>query len=679
MNSLSDNITILYKQYLSNRNDSNIIFNKFSDLIIERKAKNIGELLSLLTPKITSYNDDDNDNNFIEFIDNFSAHIFEKSPHDSVLILRIILESIQKLTQSKRLILTRFIWERQYFRKLISIYPKSTNGKSYMKESLFCSIVPSDGSLMKNLREIIFVFEPIIIDLDLSRDLINYINDIFNKNKGYTYADPTMIDKNTLSTMDFCVLCLNIVVEILKNIENCGKCIDKNLIDVFWNAVNVVYMTTHDMDTSIKFGIQLHKNRLNILDHVKEKNITQGVKMIETLVSYTSTIDTVFINRMIFNNNKFMDNLYETKNYDVIQRIISDLGNSSMELLIENSNTDKQTMKIYLSKFIIRILANEYVSVHIKFDSVKLILSHNLKYDLLNLSNGKELLINYIINDVDKLKYINHVHLIDLLIELSDTNIIESPELLELYMYLIPEFTDQYKKLIRIFLTTENNKTACIDDIRALKEFILILLQFLPVLDRIALSYIHDIFVLIETIINTDDIIKKIIEEEKINVQSIKDDIEIFNDLKIKYKTKVKPIIVNMFIKLQKKCDIIITKDSERILSKVIDLKTCSDVNGLNIGIIDSNDPSIIIIDVLDVIGYDIALNPYYFVTGDNIYHLIDRKTYFSIIRSKKNPFTREDITKELLDSLNNKDVIKNMRLDILKKINNVAFNSSQK
>lgn len=686
MNINTDKITVLYKQYLSNKNNANLIFDKIAKLMIQRKSKNIGEFLSLLTPKITSYDNNLNDTDFIEFMENFSFYMFDTSPDNAVLVLRVILESIQKLTPSKQLLLTKFIWGRHSFRKLICIYPRSNNGKTYMKESLFCSVMPNDGSLMTNLKELMNTFEPIITDLVLSHDLIKYINDIFNKNKGFTYDDPTMIDKNTLSTTDFCVLCFNIVVEILKNIEKNDIHIESYLMDAFWNGVNVVYITTNVMYRNIKDSIGAHQIRLKILKQTKQSNlseikdisthITKGIKMIENLLSYTSTMDTIYINRMIFDNNTFVDNIYKTKKYDIIQRIIFDLAETSTETLIKNSNIDIQIIKMYLSKFIVRILTDGDISVHIKFNAVRLILSHNLKHTLVTLYNGKESLIRYILNDVDRLKHINHVHLIDLLVELSDTTIIESPDVLELYMYLIPEFTDQYTTLIKIFLTIEDDKKPdVINDIGRLRESSSLMISYLPVLGRNALSYINDMFILIETIVNTDSIIKKFLEEEKIDIQKIKRETEIFNDLKKKYTNKIQPIIMNMLSILRSQCEIIITKDSERILCDVIEMnpKTNSDIKRFGIKIIDSNDKSSDIVDVLDVIRCDIALNPYYFVTGDNTCHLIDRKTYFNIIRSKTNPFTREETTKGMLETFNEKEIVKVMRLNILKKIEDIV------
>jgi len=684
-----------YQQYQQNqRNQVNIetnfdsFFDTFASLLLNN-SKSISEFLTILTPNVAS-----NNPVFIKFMDEFSFRLLNTKPTVGVKVLKTLLNTVQKLSSTKMISLTKFIWERKSFRSLIRYYPRSDTGKLYMTESIFSNVFPKDGSINNEIKISLEAFTPLTINKDISHDLMQYIDDIFKKNVGFTYDDPNMMNKAIMSTTDMLTLCFVIMTDILKINYEDPKTIPEYMLRIFWNGINVVYITSHIMNRTITDSIrycierneELKKIKNPTIDEKREMinmkaSITQGDTMINNLNKYTSLIDTEYVETMMFEYPTSVNYIINNKNYDLIQRLIEDVGQTSINVLISRTKTDKDTILLRLSKFVLAILKNTDFSVHIKFNAMRLMLSHNLKDTILNDTDGVDILIRYIVEDVIRLKDVEHAHLIDLMIELADTSIIKQSDIMELYMYLLPEFSEHYNKLLKAFVyVSEEILPQVIIDIRLLISVTLVIVQNISCIGNNSLSYIEDVLSFIETLRNTYILIKNITKEDLSPVLAA--DLEktrnMFVNFKSSYSEQIKPLIVQMFKDLQTSvCRIIITNESDRILHELFG----SDYDDTVYPLIKVIDSSQVPIDLVDTIKCDIALNPYYITTGstnstdsiNNIqYHLIDRKTYYGIIRMKTNPFTRESIDKESLDRLNEQDNIKFMRNDVWSRILNI-------
>lgn len=686
----------------SENNDMNFgnSFDKFANLLINN-AKSVGEFLTILTPNVES-----NNTIFIRFMDNFSNRLLNTNPTLGVTVLKTLLNTVKKLSDAKKISITRFIWERKSFRSLIKHYPRSDNGMLYMTQSIFSNVFPKDNSFVPDLGKMLEAYTPLFTDKDTIHDLMQYLDDVFVKNIGYTYDDPTLMNQSIMSSTDLCVLCFVAMIKTLQSNYTDSNLIPEYMIRIFWTGINVVYITTHIMDRSISDSIRNCNSRLEQLRDIKNPNVAikleianmvsaikRGDTMIKYLNQHVSTIDTKYVECFIYDKPEFIAYVINNKKYDLIRRLINDVAQTSIEILTMRGlkiYRDKLATLTYntdacrnrLARFVFTVLSDSNIPVHIKFDGMRLVLSHNLKNNILSIPNCVDILCKYILEDVGRLKELEHVHLIDLMIELSDTLIVERCDITELYMSLLPEFSEQYTNLLKLFMYEhyDDFTPQIMIDLRAVISASLLMIKNLSSIGKKGLSYIQDMLSLIKVISTTYSLIEE--HEERIeketpydqslyqcmNTQNIKN---IFTDFKSTYIAQIEPTIIQMFKDIQTKCRIIITSETDRILFELFgsEYMNMFNNNSINIKIINSSKvPN----DLLDSIGCDVVLNPYYVVTGNDTnkqYHLIDRKTYYGIIRLKTNPFTREVINKYSLDKLNEQDDIRAMRENVLSRL----------
>jgi hypothetical protein len=688
-----------YQQFTKINEHNDTTFDNFFDTfatLLTKNVKSLGEFLTIFTPNV-----DSNNPTFIRFMDDFSFRLVNTNPIIGVNVLKTLLNSVRKLTIAKKISLTRFIWERQSFRSLIKYYPKSITGKLYMRESIFSNVFPNDGSLITDLDSIINIFIPLFTDKNIVHNLIQYIDNIFTTNIGYTYEDPNMMNQSIMSTTDMCILCFVVLINTIKSNYEDPKSIPEYVLKVFWNGINVVYITTHNMNRMITDSINYRYSKLKNLTELKnptiyekqeitnlKTEIKQGDTMVKNLTKYTSNIDTQYVEQMIFEQCEFMNYIIKHENYDIISRLINDIGQTSISTISKLSKTDTNIVRSRLSQFVFNILASVNIPVHIKFNAMRLVLSHNLKTNLIAIPNSSNTICKYILEDVARLKNLESIHLIDLMAELSDTTLMNRSDIMELYMYLLPDFSEQYVQILKMFLYSPDvHKPQIMTDLETLISATVLMVKNTTSIGKDCLSYIGDILSLIETISNTYTLVEEIItndtihtlsSHESVNLRDIKD---LFKDFKPKYISRIIPLVSQMFKNLQCICKVIITKESNRILCDIFGQEHTNLIDSSNVKIIDTSQvPD----NLIDMIKCDIALSPYYISTGresnqsleeeinskDHIqYHLIDRKTYFGIIRSKMNPFTREPIDKKYLDKLNEQTNIKCMRNDILSQL----------
>lgn len=720
-----DSIKNIYGSYVSMISNTtsiisfDTIFNSLTDSIISRSPNNIGELLLLLNQGI-------NNKEIKNFFDQYASYIASDTNRErSISVLKSLLGIIRKLS-TKRYDITSFIWSLQGFRDLIQFYPKSTNGYTAMSDSIFCTVTDKD-SLIANIDIAMNAFNPLINDKQVHNALIKHINFILMDNKGYTYEDPRMMNKSVLSTTDFCVLMLNILIKIMKSTEHDfisndmssvlspldlitqRNNFDQRFSDVFWTAVDTVYITTYVMCDSIDRSIRDAQDHIRSFENEEgllqrsnpnqllamKNHLLKGNEMITRLSQYISTIDIEYIDTSI---PKLVDHIINTKNFNTLTRLISCFGNRTLKSI--------RIDRLILAEMVLKILKSHEVPPHNKFFAMRLVMSHNMKQHLFSLRDSTLIVTQYIMNDVQRLKEIDKLHLIDMLVELSDTTIMSSKNVLELYMYLVSDFNEQYTAILKDFLNlSEETKPDAMRDLTCMIESSALLLRNMPLLGRHSLSYLNDILSFVETICNSKQILESCTEQtvhrdliSQNNIASFQAALTIFDTMKTRFIEKIKPFVIALIKVLQSEYIVIIDTESERIMKNILGIDFEKEFNeesnkktdqtldsesltspsqqivthtpSHEIKIVSvSNVPE----DLMDVIKCDLAINPYYIKTGDEhneTLHIIDRKTVYNLYRTKIHPFTRQPIDKKIIDDFNETPCIKQLRSDALKKIN---------
>lgn len=660
--------------------DKEAIFNQFTKCIVDQDFKNIGELLQLMnkcselktnmntTDKITEAKG----NLLDSFFNEYSMYL---SLNTNTKVLIVLLEIIRKLSNQSKLSLTKFIWSYQGFRNLIKYYPLSSDGYNVISTSILCSVTMKD-KLMSNLDIILEKYIDLINDLSISDDLIKYINHIFVLNNAYSFDDPRMMNPNALSSSDFLVLSMNLLIEHMKVMEKNNISFTKNTHEAFWRMVNIVYVTLYVMYYSVLDSFKTYSQQLSECDAKNDQNniknlksiIRKGKKMLKNLTTFMSTIDTKYVDNKIC---ELIDNLIIMKDYKIMTRLIDCFGNRpSKNILVDKSK---------LARMILKILSSESVPAINKFSSMRFIMSHNLKEQIFLLEESSDIITKYILNDVQKLQDLDKFHLIDMMVELSDTCIMFSQDIMELYMFMIPDFSEHYSNILKQFLYLSNKvKPDAINDLGNMITFSEILIKNMLTLGRVSLSYLNDIFTLIETICDTKNILATSVNDN-VNFNDLnyetKEDFEnglkIFDELESKYVTIIKPNILSLFKTLAKDYKVIINKNSDNILKKYLkldlELELNDEYNNNQIKVMSFEEfPS----DTIDVIKCDIAINPYYIKTGENTFNLMDRKTIYNLFRTKIHPFTRELIDKNSIETFNETEEVQLLRTEIISKIN---------
>ncbi len=711
---MKDSIKKIYESYISNdmsnassNTSFDTMFNLLSDRIIEQSPNDIDDLLLLFSRGIDT-KETENIIIFTKFFDHYATYLtLQPDKMLSVTVLKSLLGIIRN-SDIKRLI-TPFIWSFQGFRDLIQFYPNSTNGFTAMSDSIFCTVT-TKNLLIINIDDAMHSINPLIEDPRVHDALIMHINSILTHNNGYTYENPEMINESIVSTFDFCVLILCILIKIMKNTKHNllsddklidgmltddklidGMLTDDKLIDgklsvlssdqinerfgdIFWKAIDTVYITIYVMYDSINKTIHALQEYIRSLEtnsgHESNNSaqilgarhhILKGNIMITRLSQYLSITDIKYIDTAI---PKLIDHIINTKNFNTLSRLITCFGNRTIRSF--------QVDGIMIAEMILKILKSQNVPYHNKFLVMRFVMSHNLKHEMFLLKDSALIIIHYIINDTQRLKDLDKLHLIDVLLELSDTPIISSFDVLELYMYLASDFNEQYTVIIKELLFLPD--IIKIDAIRNLNNIIessALFLRNMSLLGRHSLSYLSDILSFVETICDTKNILKSYMEHSAYRefiYQNIVS--EIFDNMRERYIEKIKPFVITLIRVLQIEYTVIIDTNSERIMKTVLNIDFDKEL--IKIKVVSSDTvPE----DLMDIIKCDLAINPYYIRSGNphnETLHIIDRKTVYNIYRSKIHPFTREHVDKNLIDEFNNMPHIKQLRDNALQKINSL-------
>jgi hypothetical protein len=660
-----------------------VLFNELSSLILSKSTKTNVDLLKILNQCVNKPNN---------FFDDYATHLSSCNSQDiagsgsqrrdaqsqsrsrsrsqAINILFIVLNMIKKLSRQSNLKLTKFIWGHQGFRDLIKYCPILMNGQTAMTTSIFCNLTIAD-EFMTDIDSILECYEPMIADPTIHIDLIRYINRIFVLNNDYSFDDPRMMNRNNLSTMDFLVMCLGIFVKVMKSTNNVTNGHSEYVYECFWKMVNNAYFPLHTMYNSVTESLQYYQEqfKLNSSDRTVRMTVQRGTTMVKNLSICTGIVDSEYIDNKICD---LIDNLISTRDYNVLARTISSFGHRTLKNI--------HVSKSKLSKMVLSILDNN-VPLHIKFDTMRFVMSHGLKKEIFLLDNSTDIFIRYILSDVIKLKELDKIHLIDMMIELSDVqSIMLNPDIIELYMFLLPDFSEQYTNILNMFLDlqTDEQKNNALNDINNIAKSCPILISKMSILGRLGLSYISDMLNFIETILNTKNIIRDLSSqprhqdlvnsENKDNFENV---VKIFDEVKERHIESIQPVLLDLLHEMIDHHRVVLDGNAQRILEPFLSEQFLGINNNkiLFLSDIASNCES----DILDGIKCDLAINPYFINIGETkqgIHQLIDRKTLYNMYRTKVNPYTGEPINKKTIDEFNESIEIQKARQDVIDKIN---------
>lgn len=665
-----NNICTLYKNSRYGMDDT-IIYEMIIQYILTPNDKYI----SLMT----SLNKNHNDHLLIQMMDGLFSYLLNnitKCQNDniggisSINVIEILFDLISKMNITNRKKLTKFMWSFVGMRSMLKYFPLCETGNQYVNKSIFRTIKDPNNFVI-NIDELICCYSDLLYDNTNSLHLINYIVDIADKNIGYIYDDPSPY-KGTSSTFDICLVILGIIYKITirtLNIDDDNvfeKYIIKNEIIMrsFWKITDIVYLSIIYMTNAIRDDIALCNIQLNSIDDINIKDniklkIKQGHKMLKLLNDMLNHMDLKWIDSIIICN---FDYVINNKIYEIMSRVINYFSYK------KNLKTCK-----FFPKLILNILDNDTIPVHIKCDCMRIIISHNLKNEIINYTYNTDdkiddkidnknikIIKKYILNDVDKLYKISKLHFVDIMLYYHDTTVMDDEYIIELYLNMLPEFVEQYILLSKSFIDTDNeNKIFIINDITNMIDMSEHLINNIHKI-KYATSYIENIILYLHTIMNT----KKYFDDK---------DLHLLNNFKNKFNTRICPLFVNAIEKIYNNCDkykIIIDEISYNILKNDFNL----DTNFFEKYIKANNDlvlSSEINNKITDNITCDIIRNPYFIPKSHNYTNinndiiLVDRKTAFNIGRKKENPYTREFIDLDFIEEFNT-------RIDIIDKISTI-------
>ena len=452
------------------------------------------------------------------------------------------------------------------------------------------------------------------------RLLINNINIFEYINEPYSFYDKENINNYVLAHKE-------LINDTEINISFFEKLINNNIAYTFDNPYSYYIKPNNIEHCIIIFNLIIMYNKLNNNKGLFIKSINtfylffclcyyNTEKEVEKYVKINSDYDT------LLEMNKTLDYIKEL--LSSIDVIYVDKFISSNLLTLNYDMIDKIVKligyeKIKISPELLCINAYELLKkdspTHIKFEMMKLVLYFDISYEYFKLDKNKQVFKDYFFNHIQKIKDVGNNHLVDILIHMEDI-IMDDNELLENYVIKFCELLEHHNYIKQNYDTNIEFIKNDIDNLIMTLKFIIMNIHKL---ENIGLSYINDIIGWSQSIFNNTDLIKEYIID------------------KYEY--------------------IIVTKETKILLNNTdTKIKVINDEEDL----------------ITDVIGYQIVINPYFIKSGNNNYHLIDRKTYMMLIQSKINPFTREYIDKTLMDEFNESCEIIKMRdekKNILEKI----------
>lgn len=661
--------------------NNEIRYAEFTSLMEELLNKNV----LVISDLFIILNNTSENNKVSEFMDMFMDTVVNMhNVQNGVDVLKLLLKGTKKLNGSSKVVVTRNLYGSKNIRNLIKHYPVYDNGYASMSESIFCS-VKTDCKLMVNIDICGSAFTSLVEDPDIRMDLLRHIEAVLTGNRDYTYDDPSRMATTQMSTIDYCIMCLNILVEVIKRYEDV-RYIDEDIrtiiYDTFIHGVHVVYLTTYRINHNIKASIMECENLLQNLkkqnplplENIRElqEKIDKGLSMLSTLSMHCTTIDYEFIDKMILDT---IDYAIAKNMFDYIKQFIESFSTIPVNVMKMTKNS--------LAAIILKIL-NSKTSVHIKFDSMRFIMSRNLQNELFSLDNAIKIVSEYIRHDAREIKNIGNMHMIDLMIELSNTPVAKDLDTIETYLYHIPDFIELFKMLItRYHAFSDASKPYVIEDIGRIIDASVLLIKDVPVLENLSLSYIDDLLLMIDTIVN----IKKSVQTVYPDLES---QLQAFDKISDMYLNRTKPYLLNMLKNISDNHQLSVNKRSFDILTDRLKINYIECVNHDDHYYhndhnerdnVEQNTFSLYVIDddsvptdLCDVVNYVVAKNPYYISTNQNSdkqihLQLIDRKTYYDICQRELNPFTRDHITKDAFDKFNNTEEIMIKRLEVSNRI----------
>jgi hypothetical protein len=641
----------------------------------------LGTNIFHLTQLLVQLNNRSDDQSFGLVFDQYTEILQQSDTNCCLRVLKKIINMTRRLKLANKLKINRFIWKRRVFRNMICLMPQYDNGYSYMKESIFSAITSdscqiTDGPIdpitktcqvdpTVDLNDVIDTMDSLIMDKLNRPYLLDHLENIFDTNIKYTYDDPSF-SLIPASTLDFCVMCLNILIRIMKNSDEPNNLSNDRVIRIFWKAVNVVYISCTVIQESLKENIALIEEKMshyntynplmsiiNVHEHMTiEKEYIKGNQMLRRLMSYQQTIDEHYINQII--EKTINTDLSSDQQIVSDQLMRSDKNNIIDRLLTMYSYFSSEKLdSLNVQNVIYQIMVGS-TPVHVKYNAVRLLMTNEMIDRYMLIPNSGHVIRNYILNDIDRLNDIpsKHLHLVDMMFELSQI-ISEDVDVIEFYMLCLPDFLEQYIALTRLCQTGQDtvNNSMIISDISKMITITIILIRNVNLLGKKIGCYLNDLFAYIEAIC----CIRKYIPNDNNNENLI----SLFDTVE-KYKTLISLLIVTIMPELNRS-EPIVCQSAKIFLEELL----CPNSEKIKmLKTIDCQSDTVPQ-ELMDCLTFDLVTDPYFIEITPNNLQLIDRKTLLKIGRSKKCPFTRETVAIKSLLSLNDRPDVVEKRKEV--------------
>lgn len=226
-------------------------------------------------------------------------------------------------------ILTGKLWSYNYFRNLIKYAPLLNNGKEYMTESIFCTYFINQVYL-DNFDTIIETLKPLLIDTKTHEYLIKYLWNILNVNIAHTSNNNSMIKEKKCSTLD--VLCIIFkMIQVIVNFYGLDSITNEIILEKKYQIKNYEIQSLpffHQLYVLSIFSIAVCHNTLYKYYHIYKQEAEYPLTMIFG-GSNLGKIKFNIVKSMIEKQDDFSQQIYEKYkvicDYIVMEEIFNDM------------------------------------------------------------------------------------------------------------------------------------------------------------------------------------------------------------------------------------------------------------------------------------------------------------------------------------------------------------------
>ena len=541
-------------------------------------------------------------------------------------VLETIIRQLGRLPRAPRYQVTRFLWDRHGIRELVEYYPVQRSGAD-IGATIF-GMVTDDDMLdyqgVDSAIECFSAFAENYNELRITRALLAHISQIYEINTGYTYSDVRLAP--SLSRFDYMIVCFGVMVKVIRFTHNTSY---EQCARVFWQGIGVVYSTLFHIRETARSDLTNPANNY-ALAHTKH--------MLVTLGQYITILGCTYVDTLICQTIKYA---IRTKRYGDLLRCVAQF---SMRASIEFD-------PCIVCDIIARLIGSR-VPMHIKYDSIRLLVSHGMVARYTAIHENHPITKQYIL-EYSRQPNMPVFHLLDLVDAMHGCEQIFDAEVIEQYMLGFTPIVDRYNQLIQLYVPDRSNR-AVRDDLDLVYGSAIKLFDASTRLARYLKCHITPIIEYAGHLIEMGNIILPVCS---------------------KYSRQLAESVARLVGMAGK---IMVTRATYTVLQGIVDMASgeytvriyddnVDMARGYEVKLCDERervDPD----DLLDAISCDLVTDPYYIKSSDQL-HLVDRKTILRLCETKKNPFTREPLDRESVEQFNTSPCMIEARVQIQAKL----------